>query len=160
MAKKSIISIMREIQSSKNTSEIIDSLSNSEFWSQIIPMNEKTVEIRAPNVVFVRAADAINIDPMGVAGKVRIESSGEVIFEDKGEDNKGRFLDFYIRDNNLAERLEGRLRLRNTPNGFKIGIFVYDLEMKENTFSLGKTAAEFVLRTKLRMLVDLLEKNS
>lgn len=149
---------MKEIKSSKRAEDIISSLSEEDFWNEVIPMSEKSIEIKAPNVVYVKAAEELAIDPMGVAGKVRIESVGDLIFEDKGEDNKGRFLDFYIRNNNLAEALEGRLRLRNTKNGYKIGIFVYDLKMKHNAFSIGQNAAEFILRTKLRALIDRLEK--
>ncbi|MHA1871684.1 MAG: hypothetical protein ACTSU2_10015 [Promethearchaeota archaeon] len=156
MSKDPIVSIINILENN-SMDYVLEQLKKKEFWEKIIPTAKKLVEIRAPNVVYAEISDEVNLG----FTPFEFQIEGELVFEDKGSDEKGKIIEFYTRKNDVIEELEGRLRLRDTSNGLKLGIFIYDFVPKLQFLgNIGQNAAELILRKKLRELVDNLKKIS
>ena len=125
MSQKNVLSVVGEVG---NLTEeyIVDNLNNKDLWLKIIPTAEKKVEIRAPNIIFTKFSEVI---PVGLSS-TKINSEGELILEDKGRDDKGKLFEFHVRNSDLVKDLEGRLRIRNTSPGVKIGIFISEMKLE------------------------------
>lgn len=154
MSQKNVLSVVGEV-SNLTEEYIVDNLNNKDLWLKIIPAAEKQVEIRAPNVIFTKFSEII---PIGLSS-TKIDSEGELILEDKGKDDKGKLFEFHVRNSDLVKELEGRLRIRKSSPGVKIGIFISEMKIEKDFLgSIGQNAAELVLRNKLREMLELMKK--
>ncbi|MHA1804990.1 MAG: hypothetical protein ACTSU4_10770 [Promethearchaeota archaeon] len=80
---------------------------------------------------------------------------------DKGEEEgKGRLIEFNVRNNKDVTDLEGNLRVKSlAENVTKIGVFIHKFNLSSDFLnSIGKSASEMILRTKLTDLLRNLEK--
>jgi hypothetical protein len=164
-AQKAIMSEIIEVQNASEE-KILKKLREADFWIQIIPAKQKIVEMRAPNVLYTSISEEIRMDLLGLANikPIKLEFEGELVLEDKGSDENGHFLDFNVRKNTLITELEGRLRLKKISNGIsnglKVGIFIYVFKINNQFLgSLGQNAADLILRSKLRELLELAKKS-
>ncbi|MFX1411127.1 MAG: hypothetical protein ACFFA6_12300 [Promethearchaeota archaeon] len=130
-------------------------LYKAEFWEAIKPTKKLEAEFIAPNVLYTKVYDEINLI------KVPIEMEGELVLTDKGEqDEKGRLIELNVRNNKDVRDLEGRLRIKEiAPNKTKLGVFVDNFTLSSDFLNLiGKGAAELTLRTKISDMLRNLEK--
>lgn len=137
-----------------NKDKLIKSLYNSEFWIMIKPTKSMEAEFIAPNVLFTRVTDEINVV------KVPIEMEGELILTDKGEDGeKGRLIEFNVRNNKDVRELEGRLRVKSlSDTKSKLGVFVENFTLSSDFLNLIGGAAELTLQMKITEMLRNLEK--
>lgn len=156
MAQNAIISIINEFKTNLQEDDMISLLGKTEFWNKIIPISSKEINMVAPNVLHSKLSENFALGLLGLKD-IELIIEGDLIFENKGKDSQGDIIDFYIRDNNILEKLEGRIRLRKLPNGIKLGIFIYSLEVKKSQIVSGH-AVELIMRSKLRELIEKIEE--
>lgn len=154
MPDANVISKVVEINNC-NKEEFVKALFKPGLWEQCSPVKKITVEFIAPNVFRSDIIDEVDIV------KIPIEMSGELVMDDKGEEpNKGRLIEFNIRNNKDVKELEGRIRVKAlSSNQSKIGVFIKHIKLSSDFLNLiGKNAAELILRTKITALLQNLKK--
>lgn len=156
MAQNAILSNIKEIKTNYQEDDIIGLLNKTDFWNKIIPISSKEINMVAPNVMHSKLSENFALGLLGLKD-IELIIEGDLIFEDKGTDAQGSIIDFYVRNNNILEKLEGRIRLRKLPNGIKVGIFIYSIEVKKGQI-VNERTVELILRTKLRELVEKIEE--
>ena len=137
-----------------NKDALIKSLYNSDFWITIKPTKAMEAEFIAPNVLFTKVHDEINVV------KVPIEMEGELILIDNGEDGKkGRLIEFNVRNNKDVRELEGRLRVKSISNTkSKLGVFIENFKLSSDFLNLIGRAADLTLQMKITDMLRNLEK--
>jgi hypothetical protein len=154
MPDANVISKVVEVNNC-NKEEFIKALFKPNLWEKCSPVKKITVEFIAPNVFRSDILDEVDIV------KIPIELTGELVMDDKGEEhNKGRLIEFNVRNNKDVKELEGRLRVKAlSSNQSKIGVFVKQFKLSSDFLNLiGKNAAELILRTKITALLQNLKK--
>ncbi|MFX1365853.1 MAG: hypothetical protein ACFFCE_17220 [Promethearchaeota archaeon] len=154
-----IISKVVEIENC-NKEAFINAIYKPEFWLRVNPAKEMQAEFLAPNVLFTKVVDEII--------NIKIEMEGELVLQDKGEQEggKGRLIDLNVRNNKDVRELEGRIRIKEiSDDKSKIGVFINNFKLSNDFLGLiGRSAAELALRTKitdmLRNLQRWLKSNS
>lgn len=149
----SIISKVLEINNC-NKDELLKAIYKPEFWEAINPCKEMEAEFTAPNVLHTKIMDEINVV------KVPIKMEGELVFQDKGEEeDKGRLIELNVRNNKDVKELEARLRVKSlSPTKSKLGVFVQSLILNSDFLNLIGGASELILRTKITDMIRNLEK--
>jgi len=137
-----------------NKDILIKAIYNSEFWITIKPTKKMEAKFIAPNVLFTKVQDEINVV------KVQIEMEGELILIDKGEDgDKGRLIEFNVRNNKDVRELEGRIRVKSLSNTkSKLGVFIENFKLSSDFLNLMGGAAELTLQMKITDMLRNLEK--
>ncbi len=154
MSKANIISKVMEIENC-NRDELLKAIYKPGIWEKVSPVKKIDVEFIAPNVFKNDIIDEVNIV------KIPIEMKGELVMDDKGDDqDKGRLIEINVRNNKDVKDLEGRVRIKEiAPNKTKIGIFIDRFSLSSDFMNLiGKNAAELILRTKITSLLNNLQK--
>lgn len=154
MPDANVISKVVEINNC-NKEEFVKSLFKPGLWEKCSPVKKITVEFIAPNVFRSDMIDEVDIV------KIPLEMSGEFVMDDKGEEpNKGRLIEFNVRNNKDVKELEGRIRVKElSSNQSKIGIFIKHFKLSNDFINLiGKNAAELILRTKITALLQNVKK--
>ena len=106
MPDANVISKVVEIDNC-NKEEFVKALFKPGLWEKCSPVKKITVEFIAPNVFRSDIVDGVDIV------KIPIELSGELVMDDKGEEpNKGRLIEFNVRNNKDVKELEGRVRIK------------------------------------------------
>lgn len=150
-----LISKVSEINNC-NKETLIKALYQAKFWEAIKPTKKLEAEFTAPNVLYSKIYDEIDII------KVPIEMEGELVLTDKGEqdEKKGRLIELNVRNNKDVRNLEGRIRIKEiAPNKSKLGVFITSLTLSSDFLNLiGKSAAELALRRKITDMARNLEK--
>jgi len=147
------ISKVLEIENCNNET-LIKSLYKSDFWIAIKPTKKMEAEFIAPNVLFTKVEDEINVV------KVPIEMEGELVLNDKGEEEgKGRLIEFNVRNNKDVRELEGRLRIKALSNTkSKLGVFIENFKLSSDFLNLMGGAADLTLQMKISDMLRNLEK--
>lgn len=111
-------------------------------------------EFTAPNGLHTKIMDEINVV------KMPIKMEGELVFQDKGEEeDKGRLIELNVRNNKDVKELEARLRVKLlSPTKSKLGVFVQSLILNSDFLNLIGGASELILRTKITDMIRNLEK--
>ncbi|MFX1504135.1 MAG: hypothetical protein ACFFDH_24455, partial [Promethearchaeota archaeon] len=154
-----IISKVVEIENC-NEEAFITAIYKPEFWLTVNPAKEMQAEFLSPNVLFTKVVDEII--------NIKIEMEGELVLQDKGEQEggKGRLIELNVRNNKDVRELEGRIRIKDiSDDKSKIGVFINNFKLSNDFLGLiGRNAAELALRTKitdmLRNLQRWLKSNS
>jgi hypothetical protein len=147
------ISKVLEIENCNNET-LIKSLYKPDFWITINPTKKMEAEFIAPNVLFTKVEDEINVV------KVPIEMEGELVLTDKGEEEgKGRLIEFNVRNNKDVRELEGRLRVKALSNTkSKLGVFIENFKLSSDFLNLIGGAADLTLQMKITEMLRNLEK--
>lgn len=126
----------------------------SDFWEKIAPTKRINANFVAPNVLYSKIHDEIEIL------KFPIEIEGELVLIDKGEEvGKGRIIEFNVRNNKDIKELEGRIRVKYlSPKASKVGIFIENFTLADNFLKLLGSAAELIVQSKITDLLRNLEK--
>jgi hypothetical protein len=137
-----------------NKEILIKALYNSDFWITIKPTKEMEAEFTAPNVLFTKVRDEINVV------KVPIEMEGELVLIDKGEEEgKGRVIEFNVRNNKDVRELEGRLRVKSlSASKSKVGVFIENFKLSSDFLNLIGSAADLTLQIKITDMLRNLQK--
>ena len=138
-----------------NKDELLKSIYKKEIWEALTPVKKIEVEFLSPNVFHSEIMDEVKLV------NFPIEMKGELVLMDKGEQKeKGRLVEFNVRNNENVKELEGNIRMKILPNNkLKIGVFVHKFTLNNDFMnSLGKGVGELILRTKLNDLLRNLEK--
>ena len=154
MSKNNIISKIMEIENC-NKEELLEAMYKPGIWEKCSPVKRISVEFIAPNVFKSDIMDEVNVV------KIPIELQGELVMDDKGEDqNKGRLIEINVRNNKDVKDLEGRVRVKSLgANKTKIGVFIDRFTLSSDFMNLiGKSASELILRTKITGLITNLQK--
>jgi len=149
-----IISKVLEIDNCKKE-ELLEALYKPGIWEKCSPVKKISVEFISPNVFKSDIVDEVNVV------KIPIELQGELVMDDKGEDqNKGRLIKINVRNNKDVKDLEGRVRVKAIgTNKTKIGVFIDRFTLSSDFMNLiGKSASELILRTKITGLLNNLQK--
>jgi hypothetical protein len=137
-----------------NKDLLITAIYKPEFWIMVNPAKSMHAEFTAPNVLFTKIVDEII--------NIKIEMEGELVLQDKGEQEggKGRLIELNVRNNKDVRELEGRMRIKAlTNNRSKIGVFINSFKLGSDFLNLiGKSAAELALRTKITDMLRNLER--
>ncbi len=148
-----IISKVVEIENCKKDS-LIKAVYKPEFWLTVNPAKKMHAEFIAPNVLFTKITDEII--------NIKIEMEGELVLQDKGEQEggKGHLIELNIRNNKDVRELEGHMRIKAiSDNKSKIGVFINSFSLSNDFLGLiGRTAAELALRTKITDMLRNLER--
>ncbi len=148
-----IISKVVELENC-NKEDFIRGLYKEEFWITINPTKKMEAKFIAPNVLYSKITDEIV--------KIPVEMEGELVLQDRGEqsEGKGRLIELNVRNNKDVRELEGHLRIKElTPIKSKIGVFINNFTLSSDFINLiGKSAAEFTLRTKITEMLRKLER--
>ena len=85
---------------------------------------------------------------------------GELVLIDKGEEqNKGRLIEFNVRNNKNVKDLEGRLRIKAlSPTKSKVGVFIENFTLSSDFLNLMGGAADLTLQLKITDMIRNLEK--
>ncbi len=137
-----------------NKDLLVKALYISEFWEAIKPTKKMEAKFIAPNVLHTKIHDEINVV------KVPIEMEGELVLIDKGEDgDKGRLIEFNVRNNKDVRELEGRIRVKSLSNTkSKLGIFIETFSLSSDFLNLIGGAADLTLQLKITDMLRNLEK--
>lgn len=150
---KNIISKVLEINNC-NRETFIKVFYKSEFWEAISPTKKMEAEFISPNILHTKIVDEINIV------KIPIEMKGELVFQDKGEqDEKGHLIELNVRNNKDVKELEARIRIKELSlTRSKIGVFVQNLMLSSDFLNLIGGTSELILRTKITDMMRNLER--
>jgi len=137
-----------------NKDILFQALYKAEFWETINPSKKMEANFIAPNVLYTKIYDEIDVV------HVPIEMEGELVLSDKGEiEGKGRLVEFNVRNNKDINQLEGRMRFKAlSPNKTKLGVFVESFALSSNFLSLIGSVADFTLQTKITEMMRNVEK--
>ena len=129
-------------------------LYKAEFWETINPSKKMEASFIAPNVLYTKIYDEIDVV------HVPIEMEGELVLSDKGEiRGKGRLVEFNVRNNKDIKKLEGRLRFKALSlTKTKIGVFIGEFDLSSDFLSLIGSVANFTLQTKITEMMRNIEK--
>lgn len=147
------ISKVLEIDNCKND-DLLKAIYSAKFWEQIKPTKKMEAEFIAPNVLYTKIYDEINLI------KVSIEMEGELVLIDKGTDqDKGNLIEFNVRNNKDVRNLEGRIRVKAlSPVKSKIGVFIDKFTLSSDFLNLLGGAADLTLQMKITDMLRNLEK--
>lgn len=149
-----IISKIVEIKNLKRE-DFLKAIYKAKIWERLSPVKEIKVEFISPNVFHSKIHDEVNLV------NFPIEMEGELVMIDKGEEaGKGRLIEFNVRNNENVKDLEGNLRVKSlSDNETKIGVFIHKFNLQSGFLnSIGKSASEMIVRTKLNDLLRNLER--
>jgi hypothetical protein len=137
-----------------NCELLFQALYKAEFWEAINPAKKMDAQFTAPNVLYTKIYDEIDIV------KIPIEMEGELILSDKGEEEgKGRLIEFNVRNNKDIRELEGRLRLKTlSSTKAKLGVFVDTFSLNSEFLNLLGGGADLVLQRKISEMLRNIEK--
>ena len=137
-----------------NKNSLLKAIYTPRFWEEIKPTKKLEAQFIAPNVLYTKVYDEINIV------KVPIEMEGELVLIDKGDDpGKGRLIEFNVRNNKDVRKLEGRLRVKElSPNKSKVGVFIENFILSSDFLNLMGGAADLTLQMKITDMLRNLEK--
>ncbi|MFX0019997.1 MAG: hypothetical protein ACFFAK_04880 [Promethearchaeota archaeon] len=137
-----------------NNEILVKAIYKAKFWEEIKPTKKLEAEFIAPNVLYTKVYDEINVI------KVPIEMEGELVLIDKGEEqNKGRLIEFNVRNNKDVKDLEGRLRIKAlSPSKSKVGVFIENFTLSSDFLNLMGGAADLTLQMKITDMIRNLEK--
>jgi len=137
-----------------NNEILLKAIYTSEFWETINPTKKMEAKFIAPNVLYTKIYDQISVV------NVPIEMEGELVLSDKGDqENKGRLIEFNVRNNDNVKRLEGRIRVKAlSSTKSKIGVFVETLILTSDFLNLLGGAADLTLQMKITDMLRNLEK--
>ena len=129
-------------------------LYTAKFWEIINPTKKIEAKFIAPNVLYSKITDEI--------AKIPVEMEGELVLQDKGEqeEGKGRLIELNVRNNKDVKELEGRMRIKAlTTNKVKLGIFITTFKLSGDFINLvGRGVAELTLRSKITEMLRKLER--
>jgi len=147
------ISKILEIENCNNET-LLKAIYTSEFWEAINPSKKMEAKFIAPNVLYSKIYDQISVV------NVPIEMEGELVLSDKGDqENKGRLIEFNVRNNENVKRLEGRIRVKAlSSTKSKIGVFIETLILTSDFLNLIGGAADLTLQMKITDMLRNLEK--
>jgi hypothetical protein len=150
---KNIISKVVELDNC-NKDLLIRALYTATFWETVNPAKKMEAKFISPNVLYTKVTDDIVSIP--------VEMEGELVLQDKGEqeEGKGRLIEINVRNNKDVKELDGRLRIKEiSTNKTKMGIFIKDFELNSDFLNLiGKNVSELTLRSKITEMVRNLER--
>ena len=128
-----------------NKDILSQALFKADFWEAINPSKKMEAKFTAPNVLFTKIYDEIDVI------HIPIEMEGELVLSDKGEiEGKGLLVEFNVRNNKDIKKLEGRMRFKAlSPIKTKIGVFVESFTLSSDFLSLIGSVADFTLQTKI-----------
>ncbi|MBY9012308.1 MAG: hypothetical protein KGD70_08030 [Candidatus Lokiarchaeota archaeon] len=137
-----------------NSELLFQALYKAEFWEAINPAKKMDAQFTAPNVLYTKIYDEIDIV------KIPIEMEGELILSDKGEEEgKGRLIEFNVRNNKDIRELEGRLRIKTlSSTKSKLGVFIETFSLSSEFLSLLGGGADLVLQRKISEMLRNIEK--
>ncbi len=137
-----------------NKDILSQALFKAEFWETINPTKKMEANFIAPNVLYTKIYDEIDVV------HVPIEMEGELVLSDKGDiGGKGRLVEFNVRNNKDIKQLEGRLRIKAlTPTKSKIGVFVENFTLSGDFLSLIGSVANLTLQKKITEMIRNIEK--
>jgi len=94
-----IISKVVELENC-NKDKFVKAIYKPEFWLTVNPAKTMEAEFLAPNVLYTKITDEII--------KIEIEMEGELVLQDRGEQEggKGRLIDLNVRNNKDVRELE------------------------------------------------------
>ena len=129
-------------------------LYKAKFWETINPSKKMEANFIAPNVLYTKIYDEIDVV------HIPIEMEGELVLSDKGEiGGKGQLVEFNVRNNKDIKKLEGRLRFKSLSlTKTKIGVFIGDFDLSIDFLSLIGSVANFTLQTKITEMLRNIEK--
>jgi len=137
-----------------NKDIVLQALFKPKLWEEISPVDYIEAKFTAPNVLFTRIKDHVKIV------NIEVEMVGELLLIDKGEEaDKGRLIQFNVRNNENVQELEGNLRVKSLDNNkSKIGVFIRNFTLSNQFLGLFGNTTELILRTKITDMLRNLEK--
>ncbi len=137
-----------------NKDILFQALYKAEFWETINPSKKMEANFIAPNVLYTKIYDEIDVV------HIPIEMEGELVLSDKGEiGGKGRLVEFNVRNNKDIKQLEGRMRIKAlSPTKTKLGVFVENFALSGDFLSLIGSIANLTLQTKITEMMRNIEK--
>jgi len=137
-----------------NKDIVLKALFKPKLWEEISPVDYIEAKFTAPNVLFTRIKDHVKIV------NIEVEMVGELLLIDKGEEaDKGRLIQFNVRNNENVQELEGNLRVKSLDNNkSKIGVFIRNFTLSNQFLGLFGNTTELILRTKITDMLRNLEK--
>jgi hypothetical protein len=131
---------------------LIKAIYNSEFWEAIAPTQKMEAKFIAPNVLYSKIYDKVNV--------INIEMEGELVLSDLGvQEGKGTLIELNIRNNKDVKKLEGRLRIKAlSPNKTKVGLFIDSIVFNSDFLNLFGGAADLTLQMKITEMMRNLER--
>ena len=137
-----------------NNELLFKALYTPAFWEEINPSKKMEAQFIAPNVLHTKIYDEIDLV------KIPIEMEGELILSDKGEDaEKGRLIEFNVRNNKDIRELEGRIRIKPLSHTkSKLGVFIETFTLTSEFLNLLGGGADLVLQRKISDMLRNVEK--
>ena len=137
-----------------NDNDLFKALYIAEFWEEINPSKKMEAKFTAPNVLYTKIYDEIDLI------KIPIEMEGELVLSDKGKDrDKGFLIGFNVRNNKDVRELEGRIRIKPlSPNKSKVGVFVESFTLSSDFLSKLGGVSDLVLQSKISKMLRNIEK--
>jgi hypothetical protein len=137
-----------------NRDNLIEAIYKPVFWEITNPTKRIEVEFIAPNVLYSKIYDEIDLV------RVPIEIEGELLLENRGIDGKkGHLIEFNVRNNKDVHKLEGRIRVKAlSPTKSKVGIFIEDFKLGSEFLSLIGGTADLILQSHISDMLRKLEK--
>ena len=138
-----------------NKDDLIKAMYTPSLWEKITPVQKIEVELIAPNVLRSKIYDQIKVV------NVPIEMETEMVLSDKGEESgKGRLIELNIRNNDLVQKLEGRLRIKAlSSTKSKVGIFIDTIIFTNDFLKLLGGTADMIFQLKITDMLRNLEKH-
>jgi hypothetical protein len=137
-----------------NNEALVKALYKAKFWEEINPSKKMEAEFTAPNVLYTKVYDEIDLV------KIPIEMEGDLVLSDMGEEpGKGRLIEFNVRNNKDVRELEGRIRIKSlSPIKSKLGVFIENFKLSSEFLNLLGGGADLVLQRKISEMLRNIER--
>jgi len=159
MSETAILSIVEELKGLQ-LGKITQQMYNPSFWLPYIPLKNKTLEEVEPKTKYRFAvSDTILLDPTGTL-RQELNAKGDFIVKDLGDQGaKGSAWEITVKIEEYKAEAVIRIRAKDTPGALKVGVYLYKMEYDLGLLQgLGKEPILFAIRTKVRELMDEMQK--
>jgi hypothetical protein len=136
-----------------------DNLENAQFWQSLSPVKDTTLELVDKGKYKYHVKDSILLEPITNL-KYDMDFTGEIQYESMASTpEKGHAYHLIVKVNETNGIAKARIRAKDTPQGLKVGIFIYELEYENKSgLPITRDMVLFATRVKLREGIDIVSK--
>jgi hypothetical protein len=150
MSENNLLSVVETIPNVKY-SLFLENLEKPEFWESISPVKETKLEFQSKGFYTYKGKDRVIIEPI-TNMHYDFDFTGEIHYEAMSTTpEKGHMFHIEIKVKETNGIAKTKIRAKDTPQGLKVGIFLYHLEyVSDSVIPISKDAVLFAARYKIR----------
>ena len=140
-------------------SKFNDNIERAQFWQSLSPIKDTTLQLIEKGKYTYHVKDSVVLEPI-TNFKYYMDFTGEIFYEPMtSTPEKGHAYHLIVKINETNGIAKARIRAKDTPQGLKVGIFIYELEYENKSgLPITRDMVLFATRYKLREGIDLIAK--